>query len=62
MEKRILVWEPCFFMFFGLFHLHRIWGLQMKMIRLRFLLRQIIKWLEVSEFSGRETYIGRLLN
>ena len=26
-EKRILVWEPCFFMFFGLFHLHRIWGL-----------------------------------
>ena len=27
MEKRILVWEPCFFMFFGLFHLHRIWGL-----------------------------------
>lgn len=27
MEKRILVWEPCFFVFFGLFHLHRIWGL-----------------------------------
>lgn len=27
MVKRILVWEPCFFMFFGLFHLRRIWGL-----------------------------------
>ena len=24
MEKRIFVWEPYFFMFFGLFHLHRI--------------------------------------
>lgn len=27
MEKKILVWEPWFFMAFGLFHLHRIWGL-----------------------------------
>lgn len=27
MEKKIFVWEPWFFMFFGLFHLHRIWGL-----------------------------------
>ena len=27
MEKRILVWEPYFFMLFGLFHLHRVWGL-----------------------------------
>ena len=26
-EKKILVWEPWFFMAFGLFHLHRIWGL-----------------------------------
>lgn len=26
-EKRILVWEPYFFEIFGLFHLHRIWGL-----------------------------------
>lgn len=25
--KKIYVWEPYFFMFFGLFHLHRIWGL-----------------------------------
>ena len=25
--KKIYCWEPCFFMFFGLFHLHRIWGL-----------------------------------
>ena len=25
--KKIYAWEPCFFMFFGLFHLHRIWGL-----------------------------------
>lgn len=27
MRKKILVWEPFFFMFFGVFHLHRIWGL-----------------------------------
>lgn len=26
-EKKILAWEPWFFMFFGLFHMHRIWGL-----------------------------------
>ena len=25
--KKIYCWEPWFFMFFGLFHLHRIWGL-----------------------------------
>ena len=25
--KKIYAWEPWFFMFFGLFHLHRIWGL-----------------------------------
>lgn len=27
MEKKILAWEPWFFMALGLFHLHRIWGL-----------------------------------
>ena len=27
MMRKIFVWEPWFFMFFGLFHLHRIWGL-----------------------------------
>lgn len=27
MEKKVFVWEPWFFMAFGLFHLHRIWGL-----------------------------------
>lgn len=27
MEKKIFAWEPVFFLFFGLFHLHRIWGL-----------------------------------
>lgn len=26
-KKRIMVWEPWFFITFGLFHLHRIWGL-----------------------------------
>lgn len=26
-KKKILVWEPWFFIVFGLFHLHRIWGL-----------------------------------
>jgi len=25
--KKIYCWEPWFFMFFGVFHLHRIWGL-----------------------------------
>ncbi|MBD5552614.1 MAG: hypothetical protein HDQ96_15845 [Lachnospiraceae bacterium] len=27
MEKKVFVWEPWFFITFGLFHLHRIWGL-----------------------------------
>ncbi len=27
MEKRIYSWEPWFFIFFGLFHMHRIWAL-----------------------------------
>lgn len=26
-ERKILSFEPYFFMFFGMFHLHRIWGL-----------------------------------
>ncbi len=26
-KKKIMIWEPYFFIFFGLFHLHRIWGL-----------------------------------
>lgn len=25
--KKIYFYEPLFFMFFGIFHLHRIWGL-----------------------------------
>lgn len=27
MERKISAWEPWFFIVFGLFHLHRIWGL-----------------------------------
>lgn len=27
LEKKIYAFEPWFFIFFGLFHLHRIWGL-----------------------------------
>lgn len=27
MEKKVFAWEPWFFMAFGIFHLHRIWGL-----------------------------------
>ncbi len=27
MEKKVFAWEPWFFMAFGTFHLHRIWGL-----------------------------------
>ncbi|MBQ5319956.1 MAG: hypothetical protein J6K17_12750 [Oscillospiraceae bacterium] len=26
-KKKIYLWEPWFFIFFGIFHLHRIWGL-----------------------------------
>lgn len=26
-EKKILIFEPWFYIFFGLFHMHRIWGL-----------------------------------
>lgn len=26
-KKKIYMWEPWFFIFFGIFHLHRIWGL-----------------------------------
>lgn len=25
--KKIYLWEPWFFIFFGLFHIHRIWAL-----------------------------------
>jgi len=25
--KKIYAWEPWFFMFFGSFHLHKVWGL-----------------------------------
>lgn len=27
MERKVFAWEPWFFIAFGLFHLHRIWGL-----------------------------------
>lgn len=27
MKRKVLPWEPWFFIVFGLFHLHRIWGL-----------------------------------
>lgn len=27
MERKVFAWEPWFFIIFGLFHLHRIWGL-----------------------------------
>ena len=27
MERKIYGWEPWFFVFFGLFHLHRVWAL-----------------------------------
>lgn len=27
MERKILIWEPWCFIAFGLFHLHRVWGL-----------------------------------
>lgn len=26
-KKKIYLWEPWFFIFFGIFHMHRIWGL-----------------------------------
>lgn len=45
MEKKILVWEPYFFMAFGLFHLHRIWGLIDRDSYARF-------WIDVLEHKG----------
>lgn len=40
--KRVLFFEPWFFLFFGVFHLHRIWGLIDRHSYARF-------WLEVME-------------
>ncbi len=43
--KRIYSFEPCFFMFFGLFHLHRIWGLLDRISYATF-------WMNVMENKG----------
>ena len=45
MEKKIVAWEPWFFIFFGLFHLHRIWGLFDRTAYDRF-------WIGISENKG----------
>ncbi|WP_270524897.1 hypothetical protein [Longibaculum muris] len=45
MEKKIVAWEPYFFIFFGLFHLHRIWGLFDRTAYARF-------WIGISENKG----------
>lgn len=44
-EKRILVWEPWFFIAFGFFHLHRIWGLIDRNSYAKF-------WIDVLEKKG----------
>ena len=45
MEKKVFVWEPWFFIAFGLFHLHRIWGLIDRSSYAKF-------WIEVLENKG----------
>lgn len=50
MEKKVLVWEPWFFMAFGLFHLHRIWGLVDRNSYSEF-------WIDVLESRGRFYFI-----
>ena len=45
MEKKVFVWEPWFFITFGLFHLHRIWGLIDRSSYAKF-------WIEVLENKG----------
>ena len=44
-QKKILAWEPWFFMFFGAFHLHRIWGLVDRVSYAEF-------WIRVLETKG----------
>lgn len=44
-ENKILAWEPWFFIAFGLFHLHRIWGLADRNSYAAF-------WLDVLENKG----------
>ena len=43
--KKIYFWEPWFFLFFGLFHLHRIWALIDRTSYAAF-------WLEIMENRG----------
>ena len=45
MEQKVLIWAPWFFIAFGLFHLHRIWGLIDKDSYARF-------WLGVLQSKG----------
>ena len=45
MKKEVFAWEPWFFITFGLFHLHRIWGLVDRNSYAKF-------WLEVLENKG----------
>ena len=48
--KKIYCWEPWFFMFFGLFHLHRIWGLFDRKSYASF-------WMSILENKGLPYYI-----
>ena len=45
MKKEVFAWEPWFFITFGLFHLHRIWGLVDRNSYAKF-------WLKVLENKG----------
>ena len=48
--KKIYGWEPWFFMFFGIFHMHRIWGLVDRKSYADF-------WLEILESKGAFYFI-----
>lgn len=48
--KKIEIYEPWFFIFFGLFHLHRIWGLFDRYSYAEF-------WLNVLENKGAIYYV-----
>lgn len=43
--KKIFAWEPWFFLFFGVFHLHRIWGLIDRTSYAKF-------WIDILENKG----------
>ncbi|MCR5701641.1 MAG: hypothetical protein K6G76_05790 [Lachnospiraceae bacterium] len=48
--KRIYSWEPWFFVFFGLFHMHRIWALIDRETYAFF-------WMRIMENKGLQSFL-----